>query len=67
VSAGHAVYLADLAKAAWSARYEGYQRDCAEWGVSAQPFEDFKAYWDIFARDGELLLNASAPILVQRL
>jgi len=62
----HGEYRAMLAKAAWAERYARYQRDCGGWGLPAQPFDDFKAYWDVFAKHGELP-PATAPILVQRL
>ena len=36
------------------ARYRRYTQQCAEWDVPAQPFEDWKAYWEFFAQDGEM-------------
>ena len=35
-------------------QYLRYVRDCAHWQLPAQSFEDFKAYWEMFARDGEI-------------
>lgn len=64
MSSGHAGYRKFLAREFWEARYRLYQRDCAQWNLPAQPFEDFKAYWEVFAKEGEL--PTSAPILVQR-
>jgi hypothetical protein len=36
------------------ARYDSYSRQCAALGMPPQPFEDWKAYWLVFAKDGEL-------------
>jgi hypothetical protein len=45
-------------------RYLLYERDCRAWEVPAVPLDQFKAYWQIFAKDGELQNGQSAPILV---
>jgi len=59
-SGGHAGYLA----LDWEARYRLYRQDCERWKVLPLSFEDFKGYWEVFAKEGEL--PTSAPILVQR-
>lgn len=54
-------------------RYLRYVRDCAAWALPALSFEEFRAYWELFARDGELgtsqtpnvPVGTQAPILVQ--
>jgi hypothetical protein len=61
----HAAYRLSLAHEFWNARYERYTRDCAAWGIQPHTFDDFKAYWEMFAKEGELAPQ-SAPILVQR-
>jgi hypothetical protein len=48
----------------WAAKYVSYAEDCARWNLEPQSFDEFKAYWELFATDGELL--SAAPILVQR-
>lgn len=49
----------------WAEQYRRYQRDCAAWELPTQSFADFKAYWEMFAKDGELQ-NTVAPTMVQR-
>jgi hypothetical protein len=57
----------------WPERYLRYQRDCLAFGIPAWTFEEYKNYWKVFAREGELPARktkaanpAAAPILVQR-
>jgi hypothetical protein len=50
-------------------RYQSYLEDCLGWNLPAQSFAYFKAYWEFFAKEGELApeMRETAPILVQRL
>ena len=51
----------------WDSLYRSYLRDCFRWNVPAHRFEDFKAYWEMFARDGELQIPLKpAPRMMQR-